>query len=494
MTSEPTTTIIFELHGTNETIGNVLEHEIDNEYLATHEYHSLGDDHAVFTAGFVTDLIENHDDDDDGPLIIPLPAFIQRDAFVQFCNHLVHYQSASNIVGFGKHSELSYKRVNDNHSGYISWAETQDDPSPEMRALLEWVASINAVREVWSNDQEKSILRIAKYFLVDLCSSCGIMSTDAEQARLSPCHRTRWPNNPIIPVYTEVVQDLDEDDHVGRLAAWRKAWDTAEEQARANGTTVCTNDDLRCLSCIENSTGTCRSCNSWECRRCESDTESPILLKRWHEEDPRWYDDEYILDILRETTDDEEVELGETNEGIQIRDDPPYRKLQAQPCLRCRKRVCHGCGKTCSECNRRACNNCKNADNLNSFCKECRHVGEEDEDEDEDEDANVEYRGEEDDDALARHIVRNEWICRPCFDRQPHECRCGNPSYDPNALESESDEDNYDNLSNYDEEESFEDSEAEAEAEADRIREAMAEADNYWEDDAFAARYDDNRW
>jgi len=282
-----TTVLIFELHGTNETIGNVPKHEIDNEYLATNEYHSLGEDHAVFTAGFVTDLVENHDDDDDGPLIIPLPAFIQRDAFVQFCNHLVHYQSASNVVGFWKHSELAYKRVNDNHSGYISWARNEDNPSPQMRALLEWVASINDVREVWINDQEKSILRIAKYFLVDLCSSCGIMSTDAYQAQLSPCHRTRWPNNPIIPVYAEVVQDLNEDDHVGRLAAWRKAWDTAEERARANGTTVCTNDDLRCLRCIENSTGTCRSCNSWECRQCESDTETPNLLKRWHVEDPR---------------------------------------------------------------------------------------------------------------------------------------------------------------------------------------------------------------
>ena len=150
---------------------------------------------------------------------------------------------------------------------------------------------------------------------------------------------------------------------------------------------------------------------------------------------------------MTETEVDEEVELGETNDGIQIRDDPPYQKLQAQPCLTCRKRVCHDCGVTCSECHRRACNRCKNANNLNSLCKDCRD-GVEDE-------AAKEYNGAADDEAAQIMIARNEWICRSCFDRQPHECSCGNPSYDPRAPESESDEDDSDNdnWSNYDEDE-----------------------------------------
>lgn len=78
--------ILLELHGTNQTLGNVPGHDLDDDYCSSHEYHDLGT-HAVFETAFVRDLVEGHDDED-GALIIPLPQFIERDAFTEFCNHL----------------------------------------------------------------------------------------------------------------------------------------------------------------------------------------------------------------------------------------------------------------------------------------------------------------------------------------------------------------------------------------------------------------------
>ena len=57
------TIILLELHDTNETLGNVPDHELDNDYFTSHEYHDL-ETHAVFETAFVRDLVESHDDDD----------------------------------------------------------------------------------------------------------------------------------------------------------------------------------------------------------------------------------------------------------------------------------------------------------------------------------------------------------------------------------------------------------------------------------------------
>ena len=66
--------IIFELHGTSHAAGNTSEDQLNDEYRQSHEYYHIGDDHAVFATGFVTELVENHEEGDDKPLIIPLPA------------------------------------------------------------------------------------------------------------------------------------------------------------------------------------------------------------------------------------------------------------------------------------------------------------------------------------------------------------------------------------------------------------------------------------
>jgi len=76
------TIIIFELHGTNHAAGNTTEDQLNDEYRQSHEYFHIGDDHAVFATGFVTELVENHDDDE--PLIIPLPHSLQWKLLYRF--------------------------------------------------------------------------------------------------------------------------------------------------------------------------------------------------------------------------------------------------------------------------------------------------------------------------------------------------------------------------------------------------------------------------
>ena len=62
---------------------------------------------------------------------------------------------------------------------------------------------------------------------------------------------------------------------------------------------------------------------------------------------------------------------------------------------------------------------CKDRDDLKSWCGRCR--------------TQIEEHGDED----IGPQDREEWICRNCFDSEPHFCGCGEPSYDPNAPESD---------------------------------------------------------
>lgn len=145
-------------------------------------------------------------------------------------------------------------------------------------------------------------------------------------------------------------------------------------------------------------------------------------MKRWHQGDPRAYNDAYMFERMGEVIDDEDGR----------RCEPPQQVLRHQPCLRCRRRICNPCGKECAECNRRACNDCQLADgNLNCLCEQCMDLFEN------------EDEGDRSDMAISRRRAGNEYICRPCFDRQQHTCPCGAPSFDPNA-ESENSEDGFD--------------------------------------------------
>lgn len=438
------TTILIELHGTNDTIGNVDEYEVDDDYLNSHEYQGV-EDHPIFDTPLVVDLLENHDDENE-PLVIPLPRFIEMEMFVLFLNHLLRYKLESNEVGFGRHSESTYRAMDAFHRDYIAWARRQDNPSVGMQDLLDWVQSIDTVRAAWANSG-RSILRIAKYFLVNLCSECGITSTDIVDVQYHPCHRAQWPNIPSIPVYEEIVNGLDVDNNEGRLHAWREAWGAAERDAQSNGRAFCTNDDLRCDECCR--TSSCSICNSWECAQCEErrdteqDNEDLNVMKRWHQGDPRAYNDAYMFQRMGEVIDDEDGRRGE----------PPQQVLNLQRCLRCRIRICDPCGKECSECHRRACSRCIRADdNLNSLCGDCMELFDNENEEDRSEIA------------ILRRKAGNEYICRPCFDRQEHTCPCGAPSYDPNAEsenseaefdEAEFDEDGFDDDGDFDDDDDF---------------------------------------
>ena len=412
------TIILLELHGTNSTVGNVEDHEVDDDYFDTHDYDSIGD-HPLFDTPLVADLVENHEDENEA-LIIPLPPFIDDDSFTMFCNHLLRYKLGSERVGFGKYEQLTYDAMW-LHSDYIEWARNQDNPSPGMANLLSWIDSKGTVQATWRNSSQ-NIIRIARFFLVNLCSRCGVM----REVQYYPCYRAQWPNIPTIPVYEDAVRGLDEDDHERRLNAWRESWDAAERDARTNGRPFCTNDDLRCYDCMCAS-ACCLVCKSWECSQCferrdtEQDNEDLLVMKRWYQGDPRAYSDAYMLQRMGEVIDDEDGRRGE----------PPQQLLRLQRCMGCRRRTCNPCGKECIECHRRSCNNCPRTEYLNRLCEECMDL------------FKNENEVDRSDMAISRRIAGNECICRTCYDRQPHTCPCGEPSYDPNA-ESEDSEAEFD--------------------------------------------------
>ena len=164
-----------------------------------------------------------------------------------------------------------------------------------MVELFEWIDGINTIRTNWSTSGQ-DIKRVAAYFLIDICSDCGlIISTQVKSERvatrnanetlgrlpshreiirrivresfrnangrdnenkLSPCNRTSWPNVTAFPVWEDVMiaADLDDNEsnsrsavHAGRqLDAWREAWE-AYDRDLAHGRTVCLNTDLLCL-------------------------------------------------------------------------------------------------------------------------------------------------------------------------------------------------------------------------------------------------------
>lgn len=160
---------------------------MDDDYFASHDYQGC-EDHPIFDTPFVTDLVENHDEEDENneALIIPLPPFIEMEPFVLFMNHLLRYKSESNEVGFGRHAHLTYRAIHSRQRDYIAWAQRQDNPSGGMQNLLSWIESIDTVQAAWANSRQ-DILRIAKYFLVNVCSECGIMSNDIVEVQYHPC-------------------------------------------------------------------------------------------------------------------------------------------------------------------------------------------------------------------------------------------------------------------------------------------------------------------
>ena len=215
--------------------------------------------------------------------------------------------------------------------------------------------------------------------------------------KLSPCNRTSWPNVTAFPVWEDVMIAADlvgSGARAGRqLDAWRDAWE-AYDRDLAHGRTVCLNTDLLCSSCIQKCPRACRNCNKWECSQCAQDTETPQHFERCNETDPRVFVNEF-----------------------NIRDETPYKDLNIRPCLHCPRWVCKDkdCGAECIVCHRRVCMRCKSNDDIKSQCERCVYLYDEETD---------------------WQPVEPRWICRSCFDSEPHRlCEtCGDePCYDPNA-------------------------------------------------------------
>ena len=184
----------------------------------------IDEDHPIFFTGFVRGLMENHHDADE-ELSIPLPKFITRNDLIRLCNYLFHYSLSDEPVGFGKHSNMTFRQVTEEEPGYIRWTKSLPDPGEKMSCLLRWVNSIDRYQKVWS-EHGRDINRIAKYFQDDLCKGCGCMGTvrngtesssefdsdddsEIEGVELYPCHRTKWPNVTPIPSYEKAMKNIN---------------------------------------------------------------------------------------------------------------------------------------------------------------------------------------------------------------------------------------------------------------------------------------------
>ena len=186
---------------------------LDEAYRKSHKYRFIGEGNAIFTSGFVTGLAD--DEGNDEPLIIPLPASIEWDNFILFCKHLRF------VVNHPRLWTKDFDRLESLEYLY----------SPLARGRARWFTS------------KEDMKRIAKYFLIDMCSNCGIICTEVErdatrnanetserlpsqeedviaraareifrnangrdnENKLSPCNRTSWPNVTAFPVWEDVM-------------------------------------------------------------------------------------------------------------------------------------------------------------------------------------------------------------------------------------------------------------------------------------------------
>jgi len=374
----------LQLHGDND---DEILLEISNEKGGELE------GHPIFDTPFVKDLLLCNEDEDEGndqeqgeKIVVSLPDNFQRDSVVQFCNHLLQSARSGELMEFGKYYGLTYKQVYRMHYDYVQWGRRQASPSRLLKAFLKWAEFAD---NGYKADNPEACLPIAKFFQIDLCSRCGRLG--GEGLILEPCHRTKWPTVPTkIPIWEDVVKGMNDEDMSGKLKAMRDAWKAAEIDREANGKFACSNDDLLCENCICPSTLGCFTCKLWECESCVKDIETPDMFEKWRD---HFGDD-----------------------GDNTKEYPSLQSLDVRRCLACGSRSCCNCGSKCIECDRRACQGCRSLDDLNPACYTCI------------------IRCEDGDDEY--HGMLDEYICRPCFDRELHYCGCGEPSYDPNSTAS----------------------------------------------------------
>jgi len=160
------------------------------------------------TAFIIRQYLQTHDDIQNP--IINLPPFIREDIFDLLQEHLVHNTDMYERVGFGKFRMYTYAELYSQQMGYVFWCQRQNNPwGRPMVQLLEWVDNPRS----WI-PRRNEILPVARYFQVDQCSSCGVISNDEEH--LAACNRNEAEE---AGAGQEVEEDNDEEENADESVA-----------------------------------------------------------------------------------------------------------------------------------------------------------------------------------------------------------------------------------------------------------------------------------
>ena len=104
----------------------------------------------------------------------------------------------------------TYAELYSQQMGYVFWCQRQNNPwGRPMVQLLEWVDNPRS----WI-PRRNEILPVARYFQVDQCSSCGVISNDEEH--LAACNRNEAGE---AGAGQEVEEDNDEEENADESIA-----------------------------------------------------------------------------------------------------------------------------------------------------------------------------------------------------------------------------------------------------------------------------------
>ena len=168
----------------------------------------ITDGDPIYHTAFIRQYLQTHDDTQNP--IINLPPFIREDIFDLLQEHLVHNTDMYERVGFGKFRMYTYAELYSQQMGYVFWCQRQNNPwGRPMVQLLEWVDNPRS----WI-PRRNEILPVARYFQVDQCSSCGVISNDEEH--LAACNRNEAEE---AGAGQEVEEDNDEEENADESIA-----------------------------------------------------------------------------------------------------------------------------------------------------------------------------------------------------------------------------------------------------------------------------------
>ena len=339
----------------------------------------FNEDHPIFQTPLVKNVVEcgHHDgennydgEDDDRVVQIPLLQFKEKHfkAFVEF---LEDNTAHNNLVGFGKNNGMTYLQALSNFMSHSLPTMTRSSSRNPRRGakFMQWV---NRFESIGRTFHDKTILpyviSIAKYLQVDICNACGILGNGG---RDDDGDASEWQ-----PSYTERGVELH---HCRQVEG--SAFSSKDLVLKAlSNSTICISDCgvAYCMDCITKKVG-CTTCRQWACTSCQNTPTCRNLYPRITIEKLR------VPKVLYQ------------QKG--------FNSIKLKKCLGCCNGICESCSHQCHECHGYACDRCH--EDISTFCQDCKN------------------------NMLGNNVHSDEFICRGCFDSNPHYCKCGRRSAAP---------------------------------------------------------------